>query len=278
MAWIESHQALRDHPKVARLCRLLDCSRREAVGMLHLLWWWALDHAEDGDVSDYDALDLALAADWEGDPEVFVKALLTCGPGRRDGFLEDDGDRLVLHDWWEYAGKLVARRRLDRERKATARALAEQGVQRTSDGQAAEVSQSPSATEQNTTQPNQPNPSAVERREDVDHLCDVLADLIAANGCNRPKITKAWRDECRRMLDIDGRDPVKAENLMRWCQADPFWRSNVLSMPKFREKYEALKLKALAEQAPKVNGRTTPQSRTAENAERVRLALTGGNQ
>lgn len=277
MAWIESHQALRDHPKVARLCRLLDCSRREAVGMLHLLWWWALDNAEDGDVSDYDSLDLALAADWEGDPEVFVKALLTCGPGRRDGFLEDDGDRLVLHDWWEYAGKLVARRRLDRERKATARAASEQGVQRTSDGQTQEVSESPSATEQNRTEPNQPNPLPAERREDVDHLCDVLADLIAANGSNRPKIGKAWRDAARLMIDKDGRDPVKAERLIRWCQADDFWKPNVLSMPTFREKYDTLRLQANRDATPKANGRTTPQSRTAENAERVRLALTGGN-
>lgn len=277
MAWIESHQALRDHPKVARLCRLLDCSRIEAVGMLHLLWWWALDHAEDGDVSDYDSLDLALAADWEGEPEVFVKALLTCGPGSRDGFLADEGGRLVLHDWWEYAGKLVARRRQDRERKATARALAEQGVHGTSSGHPTEVSESPSATEQNQpTEPTEPT-SLAERREDVDHLCDVLADLIEANGSIRPKITKAWRDECRRMLDIDGRDPVKAENLMRWCQADPFWRSNVLSMSKFRDQYDQLRLKGLEATSPKPS-KSTPQSRTAENAQRVRLAIAGGSQ
>lgn len=273
MAWIESHQALRDHPKVARLCRLLDCSRVEAVGMLHLLWWWALDHAEDGDVSDYDALDLALAADWEGDPEVFVKGLLTCGPGRRDGFLADEGDRLVLHDWWEYAGKLVARRRQDRERKATARAAAEQGVQGTSDGRATEVSESPSATEP-TNQPNPTEPTSLaERREDVDHLCDVLADLIEANGCNRPKVTKAWRDDCRLMLDVDHRDPGEAERLIRWCQADPFWRSNVLSMGKFRKQYDPLLLKAKAEKAAK---KTTPQQRTHEAVGKFRNVLAAG--
>lgn len=258
MAWIESHQALRDHPKVARLCRLLDCSRKEAIGSLHLLWWWALDNAEDGDVSDYDSLDLALAADWEGDPEQFVKALLACGPGSRDGFLADDGDRLVLHDWWEYAGKLVARRRLDRERKAKQRTAAEQGVRRKSDGQAAEVSESPSATEQNPTQPNptEPQPSsAVARRDDVDRLCDLLADLVEANGSKRPTITKSWRDAARLMLDKDGRDPEKAERLMRWCQQDEFWRGNVLSLPTFRDQYDRLRLKA---NAATTNGTSRP--------------------
>ena len=37
---------------------------------------------------------------------------------------------------------------------------------------------------------------------------------------------------------------VQAEWLIRWCQADPFWRRNVLSMPTFRAKYDQLRLKA----------------------------------
>lgn len=49
------------------------------------------------------------------------------------------------------------------------------------------------------------------------------------------------------MIDLDGRDPARAANLIDWCQADPFWRSVVLSMPKFREKYDAIRLKATAE-------------------------------
>lgn len=84
-------------------------------------------------------------------------------------------------------------------------------------------------------------------RPDVEALCVLLADLVKANGSKRPPITKTWRTECRRMLDIDKRDPAKAEALIRWCQADSFWRSNVLSMPTFRQKYDQLRLKALAE-------------------------------
>jgi hypothetical protein len=33
--------------------------------------------------------------------------------------------------------------------------------------------------------------------------------------------------------------------MIRWCQADEFWRGNILSMPKLREKYDQLRLKAL---------------------------------
>lgn len=84
-------------------------------------------------------------------------------------------------------------------------------------------------------------------RPDVDGLCDLLADLVEANGSKRPKVSKTWRAECRRMLDIDQREPDKAAALIRWCQAHPFWRANILSMPTFREKYDQLRLRAIHE-------------------------------
>src|SRR5688572_2666186 len=107
MAWIESHQELRDHPKVKRLARLLDISVPEAIGHMHCLWWWAVDYATDGDVSRFDALDLADAAMWCGDPERFAKALVECGPSDQAGFLDVDWR---LHDWGQYVGGILASR------------------------------------------------------------------------------------------------------------------------------------------------------------------------
>lgn len=82
-------------------------------------------------------------------------------------------------------------------------------------------------------------------RPDVEALCTLLADLIEANGSKRPTITRTWRREARLMLDRDGRDFGKAKALIQWCQADRFWKTNILSMPKFREQYDQLRLKAL---------------------------------
>jgi len=42
---------------------------RGAVGLLHCLWWWCIDYATDGDLSRYDAEDIAIACEWEGDPD-----------------------------------------------------------------------------------------------------------------------------------------------------------------------------------------------------------------
>ena len=115
MAYVPSHQELRDHPKTKRAARKAGVPVPAMIGHLHLLWWWALDHAPDGDLSKFDADDLADAAMWESDPETFVKALRDCGPGDSEGFLEDGGR---LHDWDDYGGKYG--KRVQAARKAAA--------------------------------------------------------------------------------------------------------------------------------------------------------------
>jgi hypothetical protein len=81
-------------------------------------------------------------------------------------------------------------------------------------------------------------------RPDVEHLCDLLADRIEANGSKRPTIGKGWRDAARLMLDRDERSLEEIVGAIEWCQADNFWRSNILSMAKLREKYDQLRLQA----------------------------------
>lgn len=46
------------------------------------------------------------------------------------------------------------------------------------------------------------------------------------------------------MLDRDGRKPAEAHWLIDWCQNDQFWRPNIGGMPKFRAKYDQLRLRA----------------------------------
>ncbi len=119
MAWIESHQDLDDHPKTRKAALILGINVPSVIGHLHILWHWAVSYAPDGDLTDFTLDDIALAARWDGDPEQFVNALLNCRLGAgRVGFLErgEDG-RLVIHDWWEYAGKLIVKRQMDAQRK-----------------------------------------------------------------------------------------------------------------------------------------------------------------
>jgi hypothetical protein len=90
---------------------------------------------------------------------------------------------------------------------------------------------------------------------DVTRLCDRLADAIEANGSRRPVVGKTWLEACDRMLRLDGRTPEQVERAIDWCQADEFWRANVLSMPKLRDKFDQMRLQAKRATGPP-NGRS----------------------
>jgi hypothetical protein len=81
-------------------------------------------------------------------------------------------------------------------------------------------------------------------RDDVERICQHLSEQIAANGSRRPKITKGWRTQARLLLDKDGRTEAQVHNAIVWCQNDPFWKANIMSMQKLREKYDQLRLAA----------------------------------
>lgn len=84
-------------------------------------------------------------------------------------------------------------------------------------------------------------------RVDVERVCEHLANRIVANGCKRPTVTEEWRDEARRLIDIDGRTADQVIRCIDWATNDSFWRKNILSMPKLRAKYDQLRLAAESE-------------------------------
>jgi len=114
MAWIESHSTLARHPKTLRLARRLGVSVPTAIGHLHLLWWWALEFAESGDLSVYEPDDIADACEWKGDGRQFWEALIEVR------FLDACG---AIHDWYEYAGRLLEQRALHNKRTIRNRTL-----------------------------------------------------------------------------------------------------------------------------------------------------------
>lgn len=111
--WIPLHANVYSDPKITRAARRLTRGDVEKlVGHLGRLWTWAADHAESGDLSHLGARAIGTAAGWNADPHRFVSVLLEVG-------LFDAGP--TIHQFERYAGRLVARRRSDRERKEAAR-------------------------------------------------------------------------------------------------------------------------------------------------------------
>lgn len=150
MAWIESHQELADHPKTKRLMRALGVDRYTVIGVLHVLWYWALDYADDGNLSAFSDADIADGVGWPGDASELVHGLTVAG------FLDETR---TIHDWDDFAGRYVAKRQANAERMRVARAAEPphlngtraEHVQRTSDARAMAVQECTGATVPNST-------------------------------------------------------------------------------------------------------------------------------
>lgn len=93
-------------------------------------------------------------------------------------------------------------------------------------------------------------------RPDVEELLDRLEARVVANEFKAPVRTKKNRDAARLLLDRDGYGPEQVAWIIDWATNDEFWRPNIRSMSKLREKFEQLKAQAQRNQ-PQVPGPET---------------------
>jgi hypothetical protein len=271
VAWIPSFQELADHPKTRKLCRLLQVSRPAVVGHLHMLWWWALDYTDDGYIGKYEAADIADAVMWDGDPQQLLDALIA------SGFVDED---LQIHDWQDYQGRILAKREQNRERQkrfresrvsdTSSHALVTRYSRVSNDATRHDMTRHDMTrhdmtrhdttqhdrTEHDMTEPEsspkapmtpkeKPRPRFPDDSEPA-KLVTTLRGLIIGNNptARAAKMTVRecdnWAEDFERLIRIDGRDPPTIEAVMRWAQADPFWKANILSPKKLREKWDTL--------------------------------------
>lgn len=81
-------------------------------------------------------------------------------------------------------------------------------------------------------------------RPDVDNILDQFDKNMENNGAKKPSRTKTNRDAIRLLLDKDGYTEEQVIWIMNWASNDEFWRTNILSPAKLRDKFDQLKLKA----------------------------------
>lgn len=147
MAWIELHQSVWTHRKTLMLGHALGLPPAYAAAHMMQLWCWALDNAQDGDLSGLPAPVIAAGAGWTGDPDQFVEAAVSVG------FLDRDGETLRIHDWEDYAGKLIERRTQHRERMRQIRAKTLAARDANVNSTQADRAELPNRTVPNHTQP-----------------------------------------------------------------------------------------------------------------------------
>lgn len=113
MAWLQLHQSVAWHKKTCALAKRLKVRRAEALGLVATLWLWSLEHAQDGALGHLTDREVAAAAGWHRRPDDFVLSLSEVG------FIDSDGG---IHDWYDFAGRLIERREDNTARMHTARA------------------------------------------------------------------------------------------------------------------------------------------------------------
>ncbi|MFC1766923.1 helix-turn-helix domain-containing protein [Planctomycetota bacterium] len=75
-------------------------------------------------------------------------------------------------------------------------------------------------------------------------LAKLLFDLIRGWKPNyREPDLLGWAVHVDRLIRIDERTPAQIERVIRWCQQDSFWRSNILSTAKLRKQIDTLEAK-----------------------------------
>lgn len=127
MAWVAVYQQVRDHPKLRDLCRKLNISRQEALGLLVFIWLWGLNNTDrSGKILSATVDDIAEAAYWRKDPKVLYAALIECR------WIDEKDGAVYIHDWDEFNKPYfdyIDRKEKDKLRKRT----------RNSDGNSVEI-------------------------------------------------------------------------------------------------------------------------------------------
>lgn len=235
--YITVHDGMPEHPKVEALSD-------RAFRVLVDLWCWCSRQLNDGVIPE------AVWLKRTGSPKV-RKELLAALVDVVDG-------EYVMHDYLEHQRSraqveaLKAKRAEAGRKGGRARAANQASAEASASAngkQSGDKIQPPTETDTDNSGTTFLRTSDEPPREDVERVCQHLADAVEANGSKRPHVSDRWRTEARRLIDLDGRTPDQIIRAIDWCQSDAFWRANVLSMPKLREKYDQLRLAAEREQA-----------------------------
>lgn len=202
MAWIESHQALGNHPKLLKLSRAMGWSKSDTLGRLHLFWHWCLDYAVDGQLDKHGP---AIVADVfniaEQDRDKFLAAL-------HESEFVDSAPQFRVHDWWDYAGRFlqVRYKRTPKVWKEIKR-LYGHSIQRTNNRTTTELPtiNNHKPNQPNLTRPNQTKPNPTNRSSDLAEVPGEHSSLPKSAG-----VWEAYRSAYRKRY---GEDPVRNKSV-----------------------------------------------------------------
>lgn len=244
MVWFKVDDRFVNHPKWMALD---DDDKLACIGLWTALGAWSAGYLTDGRVPD------RVVAGWRDG--IRLAALLVDA-----GLLSRTANGYQFHDWRDWQptkAEVLAERerwRVNQEKSRRKRGTVTDDTPVSLRGVTGEsTGPVPSRPLKDLSSERSEKMGDETPRDDVQSLVTRLRDLIAANGSPTPIITKPWRDSARLLLDRDKVPLADALRVMDWSQQDDFWRANILSLPKFRKQYAALRLRMLAQEPEPVD-------------------------
>jgi hypothetical protein len=250
--WIKMRLDLQSHPKIVRILSATKSDKFRVIGGLHAVWSVFDTHSSDGRLDGYtpEALDHIIG--WPG----FADAVIAVG------WLEVDGaETLILPEFDEHNGKSGKRRAEDQKRKRegrkspqTVRNLSEDDAEekRTREEKRREDKEHKTSSEKKPAEGGEDDGSGErdERRGKRRGTADdekcarwLFGRVLANNDSAKPPNFDGWADDVRLLRERDKRTHAEICELFQWAQADNFWRANILSPAKLREKWDQLTMK-----------------------------------
>jgi hypothetical protein len=256
---------LRQHPKFKTLVQRLGEPAAHVLGHLQSMWDCCY---ETGDPCLGTPENVEAASEWDGEPGLFFRSVLECGPV---GFVEAVPDRegvYQVHDLFDHAPEYVQKRyRRELERQKTGKTISQlrsnaaakrwnkPDDRKQTDATVMQTADSCMQTDANGLPPA-PAPAPTPRKKTTSSRRKLRFDkadkatsewmfslILANNPEHKPPDIETWANALRLMREQDGRTDERIREVFSWANSDGFWKANVLCPQTLRKQFDKLTAK-----------------------------------
>lgn len=243
--WIKIYNSMPSHPKVL-------AAGERAAWLFVCGLCYANEHLTDGFLPRHSLAILAPSVSHSTTRSRLAARLVATG------LWQEVAHGWLINDYVEFqrtADEIRDRRRKDRERKR--------------DNSARNPQESALGIRDLDVDVEKSKEEAKASSPEIVRLTHLLAELILANDAKASvaPLSERWQRDMRLLVADRKGDLGEVEGVLRWSQADGFWRSNILSPAKLRKQFTQLTLRAPANRRQN-NPETIPE-RIRELRERL---------
>jgi hypothetical protein len=218
--WSKVSDDFYDHPKTM-------CCSLAAVGLWTCCMSYAARHKTNGKIPRNFALSRATQTE--------IDELVSAG------LWEETDGGWQFHDWSDYQPTTYEQRKYNTGKDEKKVLAGSKGGKRAASKSTAKTQQIDSPEPEPEPINNYPSADAdASPRTDVKEIIDYLDDAIRESGQKLPGRTKKNLEAARLLLDKDHRTVQQVKNCVDFTFQDEFWRTNIRSMSKLREKWVQL--------------------------------------